>query len=106
MLKKEAAFTLIEMLIVLAIISLLLILVVPNLSQQNETLHDKSEDVLIQMAENQTQAYFIDHGYYPTSIEQLVENDYLATAELANGTRKLIYLDGDPKKVSVTNVDK
>ena len=103
MLKKEAGFTLIEMLIVLAVISLLLILVVPNLTDQNENLNKKSEEVLIQMAENQTQAYYIDNGRYPTSIAQLVEEGYLASAELANGSKVIIYDDNNPQKVTIIN---
>ena len=106
MLKKEEAFTLIEMLIVLAIISLLLILVVPNLTAQNEALKKNSEDVLIQMAENQTQAYYLEKGKYPDSIDQLVTEGYLKTDKLSNDTRILVYKNNGKYEVEVKdNVD-
>lgn len=105
MLKKEAGFTLIEMLIVLAIISLLLILVVPNLTEQNQTLTNNSEEVLIQMAENQTQAYYLEKGKYPDSIEQLVTEGYLKTDKLSNNTRKLVYENTETYEVKVQNIE-
>ena len=99
MLKEEKAFTLIEMLIVLAVITLLLILVVPNLATQNEKIQQNSEETMIKMAENQAQAYYIEHGRKPTSIQQLVDEKYLSSAELANGQRILTFIDGDPDKI-------
>lgn len=99
MIKEEKGFTLIEMLIVLAVITLLLILVVPNLADQNENIHKNSEETLIKMAENQTQVYFIETGKKPTSIKQLVDEGYLSTDEIANGKRILIYVNGDPNHI-------
>ncbi len=99
MLKEEKGFTLIEMLIVLAVITLLLILVVPNLATQNEKIQQNSEETMIKMAENQTQAYYIDHGRKPTSIQQLVDGKYLSSAELSNGQRILTFVDGDSDKI-------
>ncbi|GAA4066121.1 competence type IV pilus major pilin ComGC [Amphibacillus indicireducens] len=99
MIKEENGFTLIEMLIVLAVITLLLILVVPNLADQNENINKNSEETLIKMAENQTQVYYIEKGRKPSSIKQLVEEGYLSTDEIANGQRILIYVDGDPDHI-------
>lgn len=105
MLKDERAFTLIEMLLVLAVISLLLILIVPNLADKNEEVHNKGEEALIQMAESQVQAYYIDNGKYPTSVRQLVNENYLSTDELANGTKKLVFKDNHSYKVIIEHVD-
>ena len=101
MFKKQDGFTLIEMLIVLAVITLLLVLVVPNLATQNHDIQNKGEQALIQMAENQTQVYYIDHGRHPSSIKQLDNEGYLSTDEVANGQKKLIYVDGDPTKIAI-----
>ncbi|MBU5594777.1 prepilin-type N-terminal cleavage/methylation domain-containing protein [Amphibacillus sp. MSJ-3] len=105
MLKDERAFTLIEMLLVLAVISLLLILIVPNLADKNEEVHNKGEEALIQMAESQVQAYYIDNGKYPTSVRQLVNENYLSTDELANGTKRLVFKDNHSYKVIIEHVD-
>lgn len=101
MLKEEKAFTLIEMLIVLAVITLLLILVVPNLATQNEKIQQNSEETMIKMAENQAQVYYIEHGRKPTSIQQLVDEGYLSTDKLANGQQKLIFVNGDPDNIKI-----
>lgn len=101
MIKEENGFTLIEMLIVLAVITLLLILVIPNLADQNNQIQNKGEEALIQMAENQTQVYFIDHGKRPDSIQQLVVEGYLSTDKLANGQKKLIYFDGNYDDIQI-----
>ncbi|WP_440895842.1 competence type IV pilus major pilin ComGC [Amphibacillus sp. Q70] len=105
MLKKETGFTLIEMLIVLAIITLLLILIVPNLADQNEEVHNKGEDALVQMAESQVQAYYIDKGKYPNSVRQLVNENYLSTDELANGTKRLVFKDNNTYEVTIEYVE-
>ncbi|SDB99464.1 competence protein ComGC [Pelagirhabdus alkalitolerans] len=105
MMKNEKGFTLIEMLIVLAVISILLILLVPNLADRNKDIHAKSEETMVQMAENQTQAYFIDHGQYPESIQALVAADYLSTDLVANKTKRLIYEDTLNYRVTTEDVD-
>lgn len=87
--KNQKGFTLIEMLIVLMIISILLILIVPNLADKNEDVQDKGCEALLQMAESQMQAYFIDNGTYPASIAVLIEEEYLKESECAGGTKQL-----------------
>ncbi|MBM7542413.1 competence type IV pilus major pilin ComGC [Amphibacillus cookii] len=104
MIKKEQGFTLIEMLIVLAVIAILLILLVPNLSERNQDIHTKGEDALVQMAEAQVQAYYIDHGKYPDSVKQLVDQNYLTTNLLANGTKEIVFENSNSYKVIVRNV--
>lgn len=90
--KTQKGFTLIEMLIVLTIISVLLILIVPNLSQQNETVQARGCDALIEMAQSQVQAYEIEHGALPETLQTLVDADYLKSTQCDGGT-KTITLD-------------
>ncbi|MCZ0704068.1 competence protein ComGC [Natronobacillus azotifigens] len=93
MLKNEKGFTLIEMLIVLSIIATLLILLIPNLADRNEEVHDKGAEALIQMAESQVQLYILDHGRHPDSISTLVSEKYLQTDKLSNGKQKIAFKD-------------
>ncbi|SEN54418.1 competence protein ComGC [Amphibacillus marinus] len=103
--KTQQGFTLIEMLIVLAVISILLLLLIPNLAERNNDVQGKGEQAMIQLAESQTQAYFLDNGRYPSSIEELVEKNYLQTNLLANGTKRLIYQDTVTYQVTTEDVN-
>lgn len=55
--KKRRGFTLIEMVIVLFIISLLLLLMIPNLAAQRKNANQKSEEALVTTVTNQAEMY-------------------------------------------------
>ena len=74
MFKNDKGFTLIEMLIVLMIISVLIILVVPNLSGKSQSVHDTGCDALVKVVQAQTDLYFLDEGEYPSSVSALTPN--------------------------------
>ncbi|WP_112181300.1 MULTISPECIES: competence type IV pilus major pilin ComGC [Paraliobacillus] len=105
--KNEKGFTLIEMLIVLAVITTLLILLIPNLADKNETVQEKGCAALIQMTENQMESYKIDHGAYPATISILVDEQYIQSDTCSNGTKQIVY-DGEAinhklKTIAVNN---
>ncbi|HFI0345729.1 TPA: competence type IV pilus major pilin ComGC [Streptococcus suis] len=54
---KNKAFTLVEMLVVLGIISLLLLLFVPNLSKQKEAVQEKGNAAVVKVVESQMELY-------------------------------------------------
>ncbi|MCA0970098.1 prepilin-type N-terminal cleavage/methylation domain-containing protein [Halobacillus litoralis] len=83
--KNEKGFTLIEMLIVLLVISVLLIITIPNLSAQTGTIRSKGCEALISTAEAQTEAYLIENETYPATIETLVTDGYLKQTDCPNG---------------------
>lgn len=88
--KNQKGFTLIEMLIVLTIISVLLILIVPNLSKKSETVQTKGCEALIQVAESQVQSYRIDHpGESIPTIQTLLDENYLKSDSCAGGSKKI-----------------
>ncbi|WP_026569961.1 MULTISPECIES: competence type IV pilus major pilin ComGC [Sediminibacillus] len=87
--KNEKGFTLIEMLIVLTIISILLILILPNLADKNEEVQSKGCTALAEMTSSQIQAYVLDHGNEPDSISQLLDENYIKTDSCANGSKKI-----------------
>ncbi|WP_053219218.1 competence type IV pilus major pilin ComGC [Virgibacillus senegalensis] len=86
---NEKGFTLIEMLVVLTIISILLILILPNLADKNEEVQTKGCSALAEMASGQVQAYVLDHGTDPDSIAQLLDEGYLKTDTCANGAKQI-----------------
>ncbi|WP_010287879.1 competence type IV pilus major pilin ComGC [Kurthia massiliensis] len=75
--KSEKGFTLIEMLIVLFIITVLILIAIPNVTKHFSTVDNKGCDAYIKMAQGQVEAYRIDKGEYPTSISALETEGYL-----------------------------
>lgn len=55
--KTLKAFTLLELLMVLAIISVLMLLFVPNLSQQKEAVDQKGGAAIVKVVESQAELY-------------------------------------------------
>src|SRR5699024_141024 len=62
MLKNEKGFTLIEMLVVLLIITVLILLIVPNLGSKTGDMHDDGCDALIVTVQAQADMYELDTG--------------------------------------------
>lgn len=58
---KKKAFTLVEMLVVLGIISLLLLIFVPNLSKQKDAIQKKGNAAVIKVVESQMELYELEH---------------------------------------------
>lgn len=74
---KKTGFTLVEMLIVLFIITILILISIPNVTKHFTTVEDKGCDAYIKMAQGQVEAYKIDMGKYPESITELESEKYL-----------------------------
>lgn len=70
--KKAKAFTLLEMLMVLLIISVLMLLFIPNLSKQKEKVTDKGNTAVVKIVENQAELYELNEGKKP-SLSELVQ---------------------------------
>ena len=79
-LKHQNGFTLIEMLIVLLIISILILITVPNIAKHFATIDRKGCDAYVSMVQGQVEAYRVDLMTYPT-IQDLVEKGYLKANE-------------------------
>ncbi|MDY7332712.1 competence type IV pilus major pilin ComGC [Streptococcus suis] len=58
---KKKAFTLVEMLVVLLIVSVLLLLFVPNLSKQKETIKESGGTAVVKVVESQMELYELEH---------------------------------------------
>ena len=67
--KKVKGFTLIEMLVVLGIISILLLLFVPNLSKQKQKIQEDGNAAVVKVVESQMDIYELEYGVRPTAEE-------------------------------------
>ena len=82
MLKKRNAFTLLEMSIVLFIISLLILIVLPNLSAQRKSA-------------KRIHGYSNDGGKEDVSLEELKEAKYLTAAQVKKAHEQhIVIVDG------------
>ncbi|XJZ26203.1 competence type IV pilus major pilin ComGC [Bacillota bacterium Lsc_1132] len=75
--KNEKGFTLIEMMIVMLVISVLLIITIPNITKHNSNINNKGCEAFVKMVQSQVQSYEIEHHAYPASIDELVADNYL-----------------------------
>ncbi|HEL1653522.1 TPA: prepilin-type N-terminal cleavage/methylation domain-containing protein [Streptococcus suis] len=73
---KVRGFTLVEMLVVLGIISLLLLLFVPNLSQQKDAIQKKGDAAVVKVVESQMELYELEHDKEAT-VEDLQQAGYI-----------------------------
>lgn len=60
------------MLIVLMIISVLIILIVPNLTGRTKEIHEKSCEALVEVVQAQADAYYLEKGKVATTWDDLV----------------------------------
>jgi competence protein ComGC len=72
MFKNEKGFTLIEMLIVMMIISVLIILIVPNLSGRSKDVNEKGCEALVTVVQAQVEAYQLEKGKKAATLDDLV----------------------------------
>jgi general secretion pathway protein G len=73
--KTAAGFTLIEILVVMAIIGMLAVMVAPNIFNQQAGAQRDAALSQISALEVALDTYRLDVGEYPDSLEGLVEND-------------------------------
>lgn len=71
--KKCKAFTLLEMLVVLFVISMLLLLFVPQVMKQRETAQKESEAAIVKVVETQIEVYKLEHDGKEPSESELVD---------------------------------
>lgn len=93
---NEKGFTLIEMLIVLFIISVLLLVTIPNITKSNEAVEDKGCEALVELVETQMELYKIndENGKYPESITELTTEGYLESHQTTCPNGDAITIEG------------
>ncbi|WP_208558642.1 competence type IV pilus major pilin ComGC [Marinilactibacillus kalidii] len=76
-LEQENGFTLIEMSLVLFIISVLLLLIIPNINTHQGTAKSSGDSALENVVQTQIDLYEMEKGSKPTSLQVLKEEKYL-----------------------------
>lgn len=81
--KNEEGFTLIEMSIVLIVIALLLILIVPNVTNVMDGVYETTDQAIIKTVDTQTQLYKSNNkSSGDVDLGELVANGYITEKQL------------------------
>lgn len=92
--KDQRGFTLVEMMIVLLIISVLILISIPNVTKHSANIDEKGCNAFLKMVEGQIQAYKIENKKIPT-MEELSESEFLNGMDACpNGDKIEIASDG------------
>jgi competence protein ComGC len=75
----------IEMMIVLMIISVLLIITIPNVTKHNGNINKKGCDAYLKMVQAQVQSYEMEYEKLPT-MQELIDLKYIKTGKSPCGT--------------------
>jgi len=92
--RNEYGFTLVEMLVVLLVISILLLITIPNIAAHNKNIQEKGCEGLKDMVQGQVVAFEMEFQTTPT-IQDLIDNEYLPEApKCPNGNTLTIDSEG------------
>ncbi|MGG5359473.1 MULTISPECIES: competence type IV pilus major pilin ComGC [unclassified Enterococcus] len=72
-----SAFTLIEMLLVLLVISVLILLFVPNLSRYREHVNQESREAVLQLVATQKELFSLQNNGRRPTVEELLREGYI-----------------------------
>ena len=81
--KKRSAFTLLEMAIVIFIISLLVLIILPNISGQKKRAQTVHESAMVNVVQTQLELYENDTGRQANSYADLTKGNYLTSQQAA-----------------------
>ncbi|SDM86825.1 competence protein ComGC [Psychrobacillus sp. OK028] len=98
-LNNNRGFTLIEMMIVLLIISVLILISIPNVTKHSASIDDKSCKAFVKMVEGQVAAYKIEHKTIPT-LEELETDGFLPENDTSCPNGATITIDSVTGKVT------
>lgn len=74
---KKKGFTLLELLVVLAILAILIAIAVPVYKGQKEKAAITAHNANVRVLETAVESYRQDKGKYPGSVDELVKGDYI-----------------------------
>lgn len=90
MIKK--GFTILEMILVLTVISVILLITVPNIAQKRAIINDVGCNALIEVVNGQILLFQLENGYTP-SIDDLVDEGFLKENQTVCPTGERIGID-------------
>ena len=77
----KKGFTVLEMILVLTVISIVVLVTVPNITQKKRVINQVGCRALIEVVNAQILMYDLDNGYKPDSISDLVDGEYISPSQ-------------------------
>ena len=93
-LTNERAFTLIEMMIVLLIISVLILVAIPNVTKHSKNIDKKGCDAYVQMLQGQVEAYKMNENGIPSVSDLKSEGYILEEKPLCPDGQEVLIVEG------------
>ncbi len=88
--KRKKAFTLLEMIVVVMIISVLFLLTIPNISKMMNSVDEKACDALTKVIDTAIVQFKLDYDTMPNSIQDLVNGGYISDRQTTCSNGKAI----------------
>lgn len=95
--KRQRAFTLIEMVIVVAIIATLVLLISPNLLAQKDRADEQTNDAFTTTIQSQVELYEENTGKKPASFQEMVDAHYLTQKQEKQAEEKKLAISNFAK---------
>lgn len=92
--QQRRAFTLIEMAVVLFIISLLILIILPNLSKQRHHASAVHGDAMVNVVQTQVDLYENEHNSVLPTFAVLERDKYLSSKQVKQARQEGIVIDG------------
>jgi len=100
-LKNKHGFTLMEMVLVLFIISVLMLMIIPNVANTKTSVETKGTDALAVVVQTQADMYELDTGTEAASFTVLGDDGYLNDNQVTQATAKLTITAGEVKPIEI-----
>ncbi|MBM7713800.1 competence protein ComGC [Bacillus thermophilus] len=96
--KNQKGFTLVEMMVVLLVITVLILVALPNVTKHSSNINNKGCDALRHMVQGQVEAYRLTHQQIP-SFTELQREGYVKEKDntCPNGKTLVIDSNGEVK---------
>lgn len=102
--KDERGFTLIELIVVIAILGILAAIAVPRVTTSLSNAKVKADEANLKILQNAVERYYVEHDQtYPSSLQKLVDDGYIDEIPEAQQPGKEFKYDPSTGKVSIEN---
>lgn len=82
--RNKKGFTLVELVVVIAILGILAAIAVPRFLGSLDTAEENADQSTLSAVSSAVSLYYMEHGSYPTDTETLVTGGYINTITLNN----------------------
>ncbi|MDO4197735.1 MAG: competence type IV pilus major pilin ComGC [Erysipelotrichaceae bacterium] len=86
----KKGFTLLEMIVVVIIVSVLMLLTIPNISKVIDSVDSKACDAMTKVVDSGIVEFKLDYGTMPNSITDLVNGGYIDSSQTSCSNGKAL----------------